>query len=162
MNPQVKVLFVCLGNICRSPAAEGIFRELVEQNGLQNKILVDSAGTGGWHEGEGPDDRMIFHAKKRGYDLSDLIGRQIKAPHDLETYDYILTMDDSNLKNVRALDSRQMHHQKIRPLVEYCKIHSVKEVPDPYYKGEEGFEYVLDLLEDACFQLLETVKKDLR
>jgi len=159
---SVSVLFVCLGNICRSPAAEGIFRDLVKKEGLEKVILVDSAGTGGWHEGEGPDARMTFHAKKRGYDLSDLIGRQIVAPDDLENYDYILTMDPSNLKNVRALDRTALHHMKIQPLTNFCKIHNANEVPDPYYKEEDGFELVLDLLEDACGELLRHIKKDLK
>ena len=160
MNAPVKVLFVCLGNICRSPAAEGIFRDMVRKEGLSEKILVDSAGTGGWHEGEGPDGRMTAFAKKRGYDLSDLVGRQIVAPDDLEAYDYILTMDNSNLRNVQALDRAKTHHAKIRPLVSYCKIHSVAEVPDPYYREEDGFELVLDLLEDACGELLQHIKKE--
>lgn len=161
MEKQVKVLFVCLGNICRSPAAEGVFRQLVKKAGLEKRIHIDSAGTGAWHEGEAPDGRMTFHAKKRGYDLSDLVARQIQAPHDLESYDYILTMDNSNLRNVLALDVRKQHHHKVKPLVSFCKIHSVQEVPDPYYKEEEGFEHVLDLLEDACEQLLHHIKKEL-
>lgn len=159
---QVKVLFVCLGNICRSPAAEGIFREMVRKEGLDNKIHVDSAGTGGWHVDESPDPRMIHQAKQRGYDLSDLVGRQIVAPDDLDNYDYILTMDNSNLKNVRALDRTSKHHVKIQPLTAFCKTHSVNEVPDPYYKEEDGFEHVLDLLEDACGELLLKIKKDLK
>jgi protein-tyrosine phosphatase len=156
-----KVLFVCLGNICRSPAAEGIFRDMVKKESLEGKIHVDSAGTGGWHEGDAPDGRMITHAKKRGYDIRDLEARQIQAPEDLKNYDYILTMDNANLKNVRALDLKAEHEHKIMPLVTFCKIHSVKEVPDPYYKEEEGFEHVLDLLEDACRELLLHIKKEL-
>ncbi|MGZ3723922.1 MAG: low molecular weight protein-tyrosine-phosphatase [Bdellovibrionales bacterium] len=157
-----KVLFVCLGNICRSPAAEGIFRKMVADEGLKEKIHIDSAGTGGWHAGDGPDSRMITHAMKRGYDLRDLEARQIQAPEDLETFDYILTMDNSNLKNVRALDLKAQHHAKIQPLVSFCRIHSIQEVPDPYYKEEQGFEHVLDLLEDACSELLLTIKKELK
>lgn len=156
-----KVLFVCLGNICRSPAAEGIFRDMVKAEGLHDKIHVDSCGTGGWHAGDGPDNRMIAHAHQRGYNLRDLEARQIRAPEDLEEFDYILTMDNSNLKNVLALDVKKQHHGKIRPLVSYCKIHSVKEVPDPYYREADGFEYVLDLLEDACRELLNEIKKEL-
>lgn len=156
-----RVLFVCLGNICRSPAAEGVFRHMVRKEGLQDKIHIDSAGTGGWHAGDAPDGRMISHAEKRGYNLRDLEARQIVAPDDLREFDYILTMDNSNLKNVRALDPKGEHHHKIKPLVSYCRIHSIEEVPDPYYKEEEGFEHVLDLLEDACHELLAHLKKDL-
>lgn len=157
-----KVLFVCLGNICRSPAAEGIFRDMVKKEGLENEILVDSAGTGGWHVGEPPDSRMIYHAKKRGYDLSDLEARQFTAPRDFDDYDYILTMDESNLANVLRLDTKKLHHAKVRPLVSFCRIHSIKEVPDPYYKEEDGFEHVLDLLEDACHELLQHIKQELK
>jgi protein-tyrosine phosphatase len=156
-----KVLFVCLGNICRSPAAEGIFRHLVREEGMIDRIHIDSAGTGGWHEGESPDARMIQHAGRRGYDISDLIARQIQAPQDLRHFDYILTMDNSNLRNVRALDTKSEHQHKIKPLVSFCRVHSVEEVPDPYYKGDEGFEHVLDLLEDACLELLRHLKKEL-
>jgi len=157
-----KVLFVCLGNICRSPAAEGIFRDMVRAEGLEDKIHIDSCGTGGWHEGDGPDNRMIAHAHKRGYDLSQLEARQIRVPEDLAGFDYILTMDNANLKHVLALDVQRLHHQKVRPLVTYCKIHDIKEVPDPYYREDAGFEHVLDLLEDACRELLTHIKKELQ
>lgn len=156
------VLFVCLGNICRSPAAEGIFLHMVKQNNLSERIHVDSAGTGGWHVGECPDGRMIAHAKKRGYDLSTLEARQFDSPDDFLRFDYILTMDNSNLKHVSALDRQREHQHKIKPLTSFCKIHSVKEVPDPYYRDEEGFEHVLDLLEDACRELLEHLRKELK
>ena len=157
-----KVLFVCLGNICRSPAAEGVFRKMVRDEGLHEKIHIDSAGTGGWHAGDAPDSRMIAHAMKRGYDIRDLEARQIEAPADLKEFDYILTMDNSNLKNVRALDVKGEHHAKIKPLVSFCKVHSIQEVPDPYYKEDQGFEHVLDLLEDACSELLLHLKKELK
>jgi protein-tyrosine phosphatase len=156
------VLFVCLGNICRSPAAEGVFRKMVTDAGLHQQIVIDSAGTGGWHVGDAPDSRMIRHAQERGYDLRDLEARQIAAPEDFKRFDYILTMDDSNLKNVLALDPKGEHHGKVRPLVSFCKIHSVKEVPDPYYKADEGFEHVLDLIEDACNELLIQIKQELK
>ena len=156
-----KVLFVCLGNICRSPAAEGVFRTLVTQQGLAQKIHADSAGTGNWHAGDAPDGRMIEHAKKRGYDLSQLAARQIATPQDLQEFDYILTMDHANFKNVRALDTKAQYHGKIQPLTNFCIVHNASEVPDPYYSDQNGFEYVLDLLEDACQGFLDHLKKEL-
>ena len=156
-----KVLFVCLGNICRSPAAEGVFRQMVEREGLTDRIFVDSAGTGAWHAGDGPDGRMINHAKKRGYDLSQLEARQISAPEDFETFDLILTMDNSNLKIVRSLDVKNQYTAKVKPLVSYCRIHEASEVPDPYYKEASGFDHVLDLIEDSCHELLVTLKREL-
>ena len=155
-----RVLMVCLGNICRSPAAEGVLRRLLDEAGLTDRVTVDSAGTGGWHEGDGPDNRMIAHARARGYDLSQLEARQIRYPEDYQGYDYILTMDESNLKNVRALDVQALHHGKIRPLTSFCTIHDVREVPDPYHGGADGFEYVLDLIEDACRALVERLKAE--
>jgi protein-tyrosine phosphatase len=156
-----KVLFVCLGNICRSPAAEGVMRKMVEKQGLASRIHIDSAGTGAWHAGEPPDSRMIQHAKKRGYELHELEARQLRAPEDFVAFDYILTMDDSNYKNVVALDTKSEYQHKIKPLMSFCRVHAVKEVPDPYYKQDEGFEYVLDLLEDSCAELLLRLKKEL-
>ncbi len=157
-----KVLFVCLGNICRSPAAEGIFRDMVKEAGLTTEIEADSAGTGAWHVGDGPDGRMIAHAARRGYDIRDLEGRQFSAPADFRNFDYILTMDNSNLKNVLALDPKREYQNKVRPLLTFCRVHQgVEEVPDPYYKEDQGFEYVLDLLEDACTELLKHLQKGL-
>lgn len=156
-----KVLFVCLGNICRSPAAEGVFRHMVNTAGLAHKIHVDSAGTGGWHEGDPPDSRMVYHAGQRGYDLQDLEARQIVTPEDLHAFDYILTMDKSNHRNVLALDVKKEHYQKVRPLTSFCRIHTAEEVPDPYYRDEDGFELVLDLIEDACAELLSHLKREL-
>lgn len=157
-----KVLFVCLGNICRSPAAEGIFRDMVKKEGLSGEILVDSCGTGGWHSGESPDPRMIAHAKERGYDLSDLEARQLDCPKDLQEFDYILTMDNSNFKNVSAFDIKKQYSHKIKPLTSFCHIHKIDEVPDPYYKEASGFDHVLDLLEDACGELLKKLKTELK
>jgi protein-tyrosine phosphatase len=156
-----KVLFVCLGNICRSPAAEGIFKKMVSQAGLNEIVHVDSAGTGAWHVGDAPDSRMIHHAQLRGYDLTQLEARQFHAD-DFMKFDYILTMDNSNLKNVLNLDVKQQYRAKVKPLVSYCKIHEVREVPDPYYDREQGFEHVLDLLEDACGELLIRLQKELK
>lgn len=157
-----RVLFVCLGNICRSPAAEGIFLKMVKDAGLENEIHVDSAGTGGWHVGDGPDNRMIRHAKQRGYDLSQLEARQFSSPDDFHNFDYILTMDNSNFKNVVSLDTKKQHHHKVKPMTSFCRIHQIEEVPDPYYKEDEGFEHVLDLLEDACTELLKQIQIELR
>lgn len=152
---MTRVLFVCLGNICRSPAAEGIFRHKIRNSQLP--VFVDSAGTGGWHVGEPPDGRMIAHAKERGYDLSDLEAR-VFEPKDFENFDLILTMDDSNFKNVSAMDRTGKYRHKIRKTVSFCKIHSVNEVPDPYYQGDDGFQLVLDILEDACDELLSQIE----
>lgn len=156
-----RVLFVCLGNICRSPAAEGVFLHMVNRAGLAGEIHVDSAGTGGWHVGDAPDSRMIHHAKQRGYDLTQLEARQFSS-EDFSNFDYILTMDNSNLKNVLNLDVKRQHHHKVKPLTTFCKIHDVREVPDPYYDRDEGFNRVLDLIEDACAELLEKIKGELK
>ncbi len=155
------VLFVCLGNICRSPAAEGIFLKMVDKAGLNDHIHVDSAGTGGWHVGDAPDSRMIAHAKKRGYDLTQLEARQF-SEEDFKNFDYILTMDHSNFKNVINLDVKRQFTSKVQRLTSYCKIHEIQEVPDPYYDREQGFEHVLDLLEDACAELLNKIKGELK
>lgn len=152
-----KVLFVCLGNICRSPTAEGVFLKMLADHKLQN-IHVDSAGTGGWHVGEAPDPRTVHHAKNRGYDLSPLRARQFKAD-DFDQFDLIVTMDESNKENVLRLAKNETHREKVKHLTSFCDIHqNVLEVPDPYHKGDEGFEYVMDLIEDACTQLIKKIK----
>lgn len=151
------VLFVCMGNICRSPAAEGVMLNLIEQAGLQDQIHIDSAGTHGYHIGKLPDHRMRAAAAKRGINLQHR-AREVDAA-DLETFDLILVMDADNLANVRALDHRQQYHDKIRLFCEYCTEHDEKYVPDPYYGGEAGFEHVLDLLEDGCTNLLKEIQK---
>ena len=156
------VLFVCLGNICRSPAADGVFRKLVREHGLHERIVVDSAGTGAWHAGDPPDARMIHHARLRGYDLSPLRARQFSAKSDFDQFNLILTMDDSNFQNVTQLTARADQLARVQPFTKFCRIHDVKEVPDPYYQGEEGFEYVLDLIEDASATLLNHVRGQLR
>jgi protein-tyrosine phosphatase len=147
-----RILFVCLGNICRSPAAEGVFLKLLETNGLGDAFAVDSAGTGAWHAGERADPRMRAAAADRGITLSS-IARQITA-QDLESFDLILTMDDDNLEQTRRLDPVGRHHGRIRPLAPYCRRQRVDAIPDPYAGGRDGFEHVLDLLEDACDALL--------
>jgi len=150
-----KLLFVCLGNICRSPAAEGVFLHLLQERGLSDQFLVDSAGTGGWHVGNPADRRMQAAANRRGIQLPSR-ARQISLD-DFSAFDLILTMDDANLAAVTSL-AREAGSQataKIRPMLSYARQFNETEVPDPYYGGDAGFEHVLDLLDDACAHLLE-------
>jgi len=151
-----RILFVCLGNICRSPAAEGIFKKKVQEQGLEAEFLIDSAGTYGYHEGELPDYRMRDHASQRGYYLTSRT-RQIKKD-DFEKFDLIIAMDDNNLYNLKRLAPDRESQQKIHLMTDYCRNFTDDHVPDPYYSGPSGFEYVLDLLEDACEGLLDTFK----
>jgi len=152
-----RVLFVCLGNICRSPAAEGVFLHQIAQRGLEDHFVVDSAGTGGWHVGRRADERMRAAAERRGISLSSR-ARQI-ALGDVHSFDHILTMDADNLAAVQALAREAGNpdgQASIEALTRYCRRHSgTREVPDPYYGGAQGFEHVLDLLDDACAGLLE-------
>ncbi len=149
-----RVLFVCLGNICRSPAAEGVFLHLIGRQGLEQAFQVDSAGTGDWHVGRPADPRMCAAAARRGIMLTSR-ARQITG-HDLSRFDHVLTMDRQNLRAVRALARPAEATASIGPLTRHCRRFSVEEVPDPYHGGEQGFDRVLDLLEDACEGLLET------
>ena len=150
-----KLLFVCLGNICRSPAAEGVFLHLLKQRGLSERFVVDSAGTGGWHVGNPADRRMQAAANRRGIDLPSR-ARQI-CLDDFSSFDLVLTMDDDNLAAVRGLaqEAGAGATATITPMLHYARNFSETEVPDPYYGGEAGFEHVLDLLEDACTNLLD-------
>jgi protein-tyrosine phosphatase len=154
-----RLLFVCLGNICRSPAAEGVFLHQIQQQGLADRFVVDSAGTGGWHVGHRADERMRAAAERRGIRLSSR-ARQI-ALADLHSFDHILTMDGANLAAVQALAreaGRPQQQASIEAITSYCRRHrDTREVPDPYYGGEQGFEHVLDLLDDACAGLLEAL-----
>ena len=147
------ILFVCMGNICRSPAAEGIFRKFVADARRNDEFEIDSAGTGGWHAGEMADDRMRSAARERGYSL-DSIARQIE-PDDFHRFDWIVTMDDLVLREVIAMDPSS--RAKIIPICDYCERHQETEVPDPYYGGEAGFQKVMDILEDACANLLRRI-----
>ncbi len=153
----VKVLFVCLGNICRSPTAHGVFQHLVTQAGLQRAIYVDSAGTGDWHVGRSPDKRATQAAKQRGYDLSPLRARQFNV-EDLQVFDYVLAMDQENLQGILALKS-QPQRGHVGLFLQFAKNAEYKEVPDPYYGGSKGFERVLDLIESASHGLLEHLQK---
>ena len=151
----MRVLFVCLGNICRSPTAEGVLRHKLREAGLGGRIEVDSAGTGDWHVGKAADIRTRQAAQQRGYDLSALRGRQVKAA-DFHAFDLILAMDNSNLRNLKALQPSTGKAELDLFLRRYAGV--VDEVPDPYYDGDQGFEQVLDLIEAACDQLLIEVK----
>ncbi|MCP4913476.1 MAG: low molecular weight phosphotyrosine protein phosphatase [Oligoflexia bacterium] len=155
---MVKVLFICLGNICRSPAAHGVFEHFVEQEGLTDNIFVDSAGTSGFHRGEMADARMIEHAARRGYDLRSL-SRKLVAK-DYQEFDYLIVMDDSNHKNTLALAKDESDIDKVFKMVDFCPSFSDKEVPDPYYGGEAGFEHVLDLVEEGSRNLLQKIKSE--
>ena len=151
-----RVLFVCLGNICRSPTAEGVFRQLVRQAGLENKIETDSAGTAGYHIGEAPDRRSQKHAKARGVDISDLRGQQIDSSHFVK-FDLVLAMDNSNMRDLESVAPQDQLH-KLQLFLRYARKFKQEEVPDPYYGGAEGFEHVLDLVQDASEGLLEFIK----
>ena len=152
--PQ-SVLFVCLGNICRSPTAEAVFRERVKRAGWSNQIAVASAGTGDWHVGEPPDRRAIAHAAKRGYDMRAQRARQIRAD-DYARFNWILTMDRANLREVSAL--RPVGHEgHVGLFLDLAPELGVREVPDPYYGGADGFERVLDLIEAASDSLLDRI-----
>lgn len=158
----MKILFVCLGNICRSPAAEGVFLHLLNQQGLSNHFVVDSAGTGSWHVGNKADARMRAAAERRGIHLPSR-ARQIELD-DFSRFDLVLTMDNDNLRNVRSLAKEAGNNATatIRPMLSYARSTRLEDVPDPYYGGEQGFEYVLDLLEDACSGLIEEIKSQIR
>ncbi|XP_059314833.1 uncharacterized protein LOC132065448 isoform X1 [Lycium ferocissimum] len=157
------VLFVCLGNICRSPAAEGVFTDLVQKKGLDSKFKIDSAGTINYHEGNDADPRMRAAAKRRGVAITS-ISRPIR-PSDFKDFDLILAMDEQNKADILGALERWIHREplpadaaeKVRLMCSYCKKHDETEVPDPYYGGAQGFEKVLDLLEDACDSLLESI-----
>ena len=161
-SPKVSVLFVCLGNICRSPTAQGVFQKLVADAGLSDRIDVDSAGTGDWHIGYEPDQRAQQHALKRGYDLSSLRARQVTSG-DFEQFDYILGMDAQNVLELQAMSSPGYSGHLalfLDFLDEAGKSQGIMEVADPYYGGEAGFELVLDMVERASANLLSHICKN--
>lgn len=157
MNKSVKVLFVCLGNICRSPTAHGVFEARVLEAGLQDWIEVDSSGTGDWHVGRPPDERAIDEARARGYDLDHLRARQVTV-EDFANFDLIIAMDHSNLADLKAIapsDSRA----EVRLFLEFASNTDADEVPDPYYGGAEGFARVFELVESASHGLLVHIRE---
>ena len=152
---KMKLLFICLGNICRSPAAEGIMRQMVEERALSNDIIVDSAGIGSWHVGEMPDPRMRKHAARRGYDLSPLSARQFRSD-DFQKFDYIIVMDEENYHDVMARGGVYADARKVLRMKDYfIRYKGQQSVPDPYYGGAEGFERAFNLIEDGCEGLLK-------
>ena len=153
------VLFVCLGNICRSPTAHGVFSAQVAEAGLAGRIAIDSAGTGAWHVGEPPDGRATAAALQRGYDLSGLRARQVD-PADFERFHYILAMDRSNLSHLEAMRPAG-YRGHLGLFLDFHPRPPTREVPDPYYGGDRGFEEVLDLVERAGRGLLEAMERDL-
>jgi len=154
---QVKVLFVCMGNICRSPTAEAVFRHYVEQEGLAHSIHIDSAGTHDYHIGDAPDGRTQRAALQRGYDMSGLRGRQVEVG-DFARFDYVLAMDEANLSILQRLRPRDAESH-LGLFLEFAEKHDEREVPDPYYGGAQGFEHVLDLVEDAATGLLRHIRQ---
>lgn len=153
----VRVLFVCLGNICRSPSAEGVFRDLVTKAGLQDQIQIDSAGTGAWHVGNAPDKRAQKVARERGFDISPLQARQVHN-RDFETFDFIVAMDVNNQADLVADCPAEARH-KISLLLDHAAERDEKEVPDPYYGGEDGFHLMFDLIEQGAQGLLDHVAR---
>jgi protein-tyrosine phosphatase len=151
---KIKVLMVCLGNICRSPTAEAIFRDKVLALNLGDHIEVDSAGTGSWHIGHPPDARSMRAAAQRNYDMSTLQARQV-SPDDMENFDYIFAMDRQNLEDLLAMSAPQFHG-RISLFLHHGNS-GYEEVPDPYYSGSDGFELVLDLVEEASANLVRTL-----
>jgi len=152
-----KILFVCMGNICRSPGAEGVFTKMVKDCGLENRFEIDSAGTTAYHAGEKADKRMRKHARKRGYNLIG-ISRKFMPDNDFDHFDLIVAMDDENVKSLKKVARDKTDIAKICKMTDFRKIWNYKEIPDPYYGGDDGFELVLDLLEDSCSGLLEKLR----
>lgn len=153
-----RLLFVCLGNICRSPSAENIMNHLIREAGLEQEIICDSAGTSSYHIGSPPDRRMTAAAQARGIQL---VGRARQFERsDFEEFDLILAMDRDNYDDILSLDRAGNYQDKVRLMCDFCTRHNLKEVPDPYYGGTEGFNHVIDLLLDACEGLLNYVVRE--
>lgn len=152
----MRILFVCMGNICRSPTAEGVARQVLKDSRLDGLIDLDSAGTHAYHAGEPPDPRAQRAAKRRGIDLSRLRARPVDV-QDFDDFDLILAMDQDNLENLRVI-CPQHHHGKLDLFMRYARRFDAMEVPDPYYGGESGFDLVLDMVEDAAQGLIEALR----
>jgi len=160
MNPaanKTAILMVCMGNICRSPTAEGVLRHLAREAGMLEQLVIDSAGTHDYHVGKQPDARAQETARRRGYDLSGLRARQV-ATQDFLEFDYVLAMDRENLAALKRLCPPE-HRHKVRLYLSFSSQFEDQEVPDPYYGGSQGFERVLDMVEDAARGLLEDIRR---
>jgi protein-tyrosine phosphatase len=153
---EIAILFVCMGNICRSPTAEGVFRHHASEVGLSDRVFIDSAGTHAYHVGEPPDRRAVAAAERRGVSLQDIRARRV-SDEDFDRFDYIIAMDEDNVAQLQEQGSPE-HHAKVRLFLEFSSS-GKREVPDPYYGGAAGFERVLDLVEEASHGLLETLFK---
>ena len=160
MAQPIKVLFVCTGNICRSPTAEGVFKHAIDEAGLADRIATDSAGTGDYHIGEAPDPRAQSAALARGYDISPLCARQVRL-RDFGEFDYILAMDESHLRQLKRLSPPE-HASKVKLFMDFAGEGAAREVPDPYYGGKQGFERVLDMVEHASRGLLDHLRGRLK
>jgi protein-tyrosine phosphatase len=156
MDTSMRILFVCMGNICRSPSAEGVFRHALQMHAPDLRIEIDSAGTHEYHIGSAPDRRAIAAAARRGIDLSSLRARHV-SDSDFESFDLILAMDEDNLRELQQRAPRE-HHGRIRLMMEFAPAALARNVPDPYYGGPEGFEHVLDLLEEAAQGLIDHLR----
>lgn len=153
---KVKILFVCLGNICRSPAAQGVMQSIIDKRGTSDRFELDSCGFYGGHAGDLPDKRMRVHAARRGYELTHR-SRQIR-PWDFDDFDLIIGMDDANIRDLMEAAPSPEAQAKVRRMTDFTRLHPYYDaVPDPYYEGAEGFELVLDLLEDGCEGLADAL-----
>lgn len=153
-----KLLFVCMGNICRSPAAEGVMQAYIERDNLHEELEVDSCGTHGYHVGHPADERVRFCAQRRGFDLTS-VSRQFDPINDFIESDYILVMDDDNYEALLSYQQAEKYANKVHKLTDFCVQMQATHVPDPYYEGEDGFELVMDIIEDACGGLLGHLTK---
>ncbi len=154
---QKSILFVCLGNICRSPMAETIFNHILDKNNMSNNFEVDSAGLLDYHEGDKADHRMRSHAEKRGYEIKHRSRPVVQK--DFEKFDYIIGMDEQNVRQLNRLAKTPEQQSKIHKMTDFCKKTEADSIPDPYYGGDKGFEHVIDLLEDACDGLYVNLTK---
>ncbi len=155
---KIKILFVCLGNICRSPSAEAVFKYLVDEKGESNNYFIDSAGTSAYHVGDRADARMRSHAKKRGIELTSISRQYILE--DFDHFDYIIAMDQENMYALKNLARDKSDLDKLHFMTDFSKKYNYNHIPDPYYGGDQGFELVLDLLEDSGEGFYQYINKD--